>query len=114
MTILDSIKNEVITIMDNDPAHDFEHVMRVYNNAQKIAKKEKANQKLVLSAALLHDIISYPKSSKRSKLSSIESAKKSKSILKKYDFTIEEINIISDAIVEHSFCLLYTSPSPRD
>ena len=103
MTILDSIKNEVITIMDNDPAHDFEHVMRVYNNAQKIAKKEKANQKLVLSAALLHDIISYPKSSKRSKLSSIESAKKSKSILKKYDFTIEEINIISDAIAEHSF-----------
>ena len=103
MTILDSIKNEVIAIMDNDPAHDFEHVMRVYNNAQKIAKKEKANQKLVLSAALLHDIISYPKSSKRSKLSSIESAKKSKSILKKYDFTIEEINIVSDAIAEHSF-----------
>ena len=56
MKILDSIKNEVISIMDNDPAHDFDHVMRVYNNAQKIAKKEKANQKLVLTAALLHDI----------------------------------------------------------
>ena len=103
MKILDSIKNEVISIMDNDPAHDFEHVMRVYKNAQKISKKEKANQKLVLSAALLHDIVSYPKSSKRSKLSSIDSAKKSKIILKKYDFSDDEIIIVSDAIAEHSF-----------
>ncbi|MDB9721706.1 HD domain-containing protein [Nitrosopumilus sp.] len=103
MKVLDSIKNEVIKMMDNDPAHDFEHVMRVYNNAEKISKKEKANQKLILSAALLHDIVSYPKSSKRSKLSSIESAKKSKLILKKYEFTDEEINIVSNAIADHSF-----------
>ena len=48
MKELDSIKKEVIKIMNNDPAHDFEHVMRVYQNAQKITKKEKANQKLVL------------------------------------------------------------------
>ena len=53
MNVLDSIKNEIIKIMDNDPAHDFEHVMRVYNNAQKIAKKEKANQKLVLSVCII-------------------------------------------------------------
>ena len=84
--VLDSIKNEAIRIMDNDPAHDFEHVMRVYNNAQKIIKKEKVNPKLVLSAVLLHDIVSYPKSSKRSKFSSIDSAKQSKIILKKYNF----------------------------
>ena len=103
MKELDSIKKEVIKIMDNDPAHDFEHVMRVYHNAQKITKKESANQKLVLTAALLHDIVSYPKSSKRSKLSSVESAKKSKSILKKYAFSNEEIGIICDAIEDHSF-----------
>ena len=103
MKVLDSIKNEVIKIMDNDPAHDFEHVMRVYNNAKKISKQEKANQKMVLSAALLHDIVSYPKSSKRSKFSSIDSAKKSKLILKKYDFTTEEIIIVFDAIADHSF-----------
>ena len=103
MDIINSIKNEVIKILDNDPAHDFDHVMRVYNNAQKIIKKEKANQKLVLSAVLLHDIVSYPKSSKRSKFSSIDSAKKSKIILKKYNFSKEEIIIISTAIAEHSF-----------
>lgn len=103
MNIIDSIKNEVKEIMDNDSAHDFDHVMRVYKNAQKICKKEKANEKLILCAALLHDIVSYPKSDKRSKNSSTESAKKSKMILKQYDFTNDEITIISDAIRDHSF-----------
>ena len=103
MKVLDSIKIEVKEIMDSDSAHDFEHVMRVYKNAQKICTLEKANEKLVLSAALLHDIVSYPKSDKRSKLSSIQSAKKSEQILKKYDFSKDEISIISDAIRDHSF-----------
>ena len=103
MNVLDSIKNEIIKIMDNDSAHDFDHIMRVYTNAKKIVKEEKADEKLVLSAALLHDIVSYPKSSKRSKFSSIDSAKKSKIILKKYGFSEKEITIISDAIKDHSF-----------
>ena len=103
MNVLDSIKNEIIKIMDNDPAHDFDHIMRVYTNAKKIVKEEKVDEKLVLSAALLHDIVSYPKSSNRSKFSSIDSAKKSKIILKKYGFSEKEITIVSDAIKDHSF-----------
>ena len=103
MNVINSIKNEVKEIMDNDSAHDFNHVMRVYKNAQKICKKEKANETLVLCAALLHDIVSYPKSDKRSKMSSTESAKKSKIILKQYDFPNDEILIVSDAIRDHSF-----------
>lgn len=103
MNVIDSIKNEIKEIMDDDSAHDFDHVMRVYKNAQKICKKEKANEKLVLCAALLHDIVSYPKSDKRSKMSSTESAKKSKMILKRYNFPNDEILIISDAIRDHSF-----------
>jgi len=103
MKVLDSLKNEVKKRMENDSAHDFGHTIRVYKNAQKICKKEKSNEKLVLSAALLHDIVSYPKSDKRSKMSSIESAKKSKKILEKFDFSKEEIAIILDAIQDHSF-----------
>jgi len=103
MKVLDSLRNEVKKRIENDPAHDFEHTIRVYKNAQKICKKEKANEKLVLSAALLHDIVSYPKSDKRSKTSSIKSATKSKHILGKLDFSKEEIAIISDAIRDHSF-----------
>lgn len=103
MKILDLLKEEVKTRISNDPAHDFDHIMRVYKNAKKICNEEKVNPKLVLSAALLHDIVSYPKSDKRSKLSSIRSAELSKKILKKYDFSDEEIQIISDAIRDHSF-----------
>jgi len=103
MYILDSITNDVRKIIVNDSAHDFEHMMRVYKNAQKLCKKEKANEKLVLCAVLLHDIVSYPKSDKRSKNSSVDSAKKAKTILKKYDFTENEITLISDAIRDHSF-----------
>ena len=91
--------------MSNDLAHDFEHVMRVYKNAEKICKKEHVNPKLVLTAVLLHDIVSYPKSDKRSKLSSIKSSKLSEKILKNYNFSKEEIKIVSDAIRDHSFSL---------
>ena len=103
MTVLDSIANDVKKIIVNDTVHDFEHIMRVYKNAQKLCKKEKTNEKLVLCAVLLHDIVSYPKSDKRSKNSSVDSAKKAKTILKKYCFTENEITLISDAIRDHSF-----------
>ena len=103
MSVIDLLKKEVCDLMSNDSAHDFEHVMRVFKNAQHICKKEKANEKLVLSAVLLHDIVSYPKSDKRSKSSSLKSAEKSKKILKKFDYTKQEIQIISDAIRDHSF-----------
>ena len=103
MNVLDPLKNEVKKRMENDSAHDYENTMRVYKNAQQICKKEKANEPLVLCAALLHDLVSYSKSDKRSKLSSIESAKKSKKILEKFDFSKKDITIISDAIRDHSF-----------
>ena len=103
MNVINSLKQEVHNLMINDSAHDFDHIMRVFKNAQKICKKENAREKLVLSAVLLHDIVSYPKSDKRSKSSSIKSAEKSRNILKKFNFTKEEIQIISDAIRDHSF-----------
>jgi len=103
MSVINSITNDVRKIIVNDSAHDFEHIMRVYKNAQKLCKQEKVNEKLVLCTVLLHDVVSYPKSDKRSKNSSIDSAKKAKTILKKYNFIESEITIISDAIHDHSF-----------
>ena len=103
MSVINFISNDVKKIIENDSAHDFEHIMRVYKNAKKLCKQEKVNEKLVLCAVLLHDIVSYPKSDKRSKNSSIDSAKKAIIILKRYGFTENEITIISDAIRDHSF-----------
>jgi uncharacterized protein len=88
---------------ENDPAHDYDHIMRVLKNAKKIAKKEDVNMKVITAAVLLHDVISYPKSDPRSKKSSIESAKASRKILKNYRFTQIQIDTIADAIRDHSF-----------
>ncbi len=104
MKVKPEIYNEVKKRMrKNDPAHDFEHVLRVYENAKMIFSKEKANKKLVLYSALLHDIISFPKNDKRSKKSSTKSSIEAKKILKKFSFSDEEIKIISNAIEDHSF-----------
>ena len=73
MEILNEIKylkNHVKKIyLKNDPAHDFEHIMRVYKNAEKICKTEKASKKLVLISVLLHDIVKVQYSSKNLKSS---------------------------------------------
>ena len=53
MNTLDSLKDEVKELTKHDSAHDFEHIMRVYKNAQKICKQEKVNESLVLSSVLL-------------------------------------------------------------
>lgn len=101
---LEKLKEQVRKrLAKNDAAHDFEHIMRVLKNAKMIARKEKANLRTVTAAVLLHDIVSYPKSDPRSKKSSVESAEESKKILKKYNFSQDEIKVISDAIRDHSF-----------
>lgn len=103
MNDLKRLEIEVRNRIKNDPAHDFEHIMRVYKNAKKIAKHENANMRLVLTSVLLHDVVSFPKSDKRSKTSSLKSAQTAKRILKKYHYTADEISIIIDAIADHSF-----------
>jgi uncharacterized protein len=49
-----------------DPAHDFSHIMRVFKNAQYVGKAEGADMQILLLAALLHDIGSESKLSKKS------------------------------------------------
>ncbi|NDB31855.1 MAG: HD domain-containing protein [Nitrososphaeria archaeon] len=103
MTSLKNLQKEVQSRIQNDPAHDYSHILRVYKNAQKIAKHEKANSKLVLAAVLLHDIIQFPKSDPRNKTASEKSAILAKKILQKHDFEESEIAIICDAIRDHSY-----------
>ena len=40
---------------DADPVHDFDHVLRVYSLAERIAQSEDADLEIVRAAALLHD-----------------------------------------------------------
>ena len=47
------------TLADAEGGHDWFHIQRVYNNAQLIAKGEKADLFVVKLGALLHDIADY-------------------------------------------------------
>jgi len=78
----------------NDPAHDYEHVLRVYRNSQRICKTEKASSRLVLTAALLHDIVSFKKSDRRTKNSSTKSSLKAKKMLQKYNYSDNEVKLL--------------------
>lgn len=40
---------------DADPVHDFDHVLRVYHMAERLAQSEGADLEIVRAAALLHD-----------------------------------------------------------
>ncbi len=68
---------------DDDPSHDFEHILRVLRNAEIIAKKEGADLDIVIPAALFHDLVNYPKNHPKAKLSSELSAQKTGKILRK-------------------------------
>ena len=103
MNELKKLELKVRRQIQNDSAHDFEHIMRVCKNVKKIARHENVNLRLVLTSALLHDIVSFPKSDKRSKTASLKSAQEAKRILEKYHYTKNEITIIIDAIADHSF-----------
>ena len=104
MNELAYLKNYVKKIyVQNDPSHDFAHIMRVYKNAEKICRNEKVNERLVLVSVLLHDIVKKSQSDKRIKSSADLSANKSIIILKKLKFLDSDIRIVTEAIRNHSF-----------
>ena len=54
------LKTVELLLHYQSPAHDFQHILRVYRNAEMISKKEKgADLDIVLAAALLHDLVVY-------------------------------------------------------
>lgn len=104
-----SLKEQLIAIakkkiMTHDRSHDFEHALRVLNNALQIAKREGGDLDVIVPAALFHDIVCYQKHHPKSKFSADESAKIAKEILKKIEeFPKEKIENVCIAIKQCSF-----------
>lgn len=112
MSIPGKMIDEVRGMMaGHDPAHDFEHVMRVCRNASMICRMEGADDRLAPCAALLHDVASYPKSDRRSESSSLESARVSEALLLRHGFSAEDARTVSEAVRDHSFSR--GAPPPR-
>src|ERR671927_384585 len=94
-----------LLLHNQSPAHDFQHILRVYENAEMISKQESSvDLDVVLAAALLHDLVVYPKGSTKTINSADESAEVAKKILLEHkNYPIEKIEKVADAIRTHSF-----------
>jgi uncharacterized protein len=94
-----------LLLQNHPPAHDFQHVFRVYKNAELISKEENSvDLDIVLAAALLHDLIVYPKGSIKSTNSANESAEIAKKILLEHkSYPRDKIEKVADIIKTHSY-----------
>jgi uncharacterized protein len=102
--MLEDLKRQVEKILeDRDPGHDFEHVMRVYKNAQRIGREEGADMKILLAAVLLHDLVVYPKGSAKRSKSADDSADIAEKILQKRGWAKSAIDRVSYCIRTHSY-----------
>ena len=106
MINLEQITTTVKLLLHNQsPAHDFQHILRVYKNAEMISKQEESvDLDIVLAAALLHDLVVYPKGSSKTINSAYDSAEIAKKILLEYkNYPREKIEKVADAIRTHSY-----------
>lgn len=78
--------------------HGVRHAQRVVNNARKILEKEKGNEKIVVTAAYLHDCIDHKLFSDKDL-----QLKKIATLLQNLDYSKEEVVEISDIIQTISF-----------
>lgn len=102
--MLDDLRRQVERMLEGrDPGHDFEHIMRVYKNAYKIGREEGADMKVLLAAALLHDLVVYPKGSAKRSKSADDSADIAEKILEKRGWPRATIDRVSYCIRTHSY-----------
>ncbi len=98
---------------DNDPVHDFDHVMRVYRMAERIAEAEGADLEIVRAAALLHDAVgSAPgdltKEQRHNHHDS--SAEFAAEVLQQEGWSVDRIHAVQHCILAHRF--RYTTERP--
>ncbi|MDQ1300025.1 MAG: uncharacterized protein QG636_693 [Patescibacteria group bacterium] len=87
-----------------DVSHDFQHVLRVCNVAEKIADTVNADPEIVIPAALFHDIVVYAKNSPESQFENEESAELAGEILSSVEgYPSEKIEAVKACIRECSF-----------
>jgi uncharacterized protein len=86
-----------------EPAHDFAHVLRVTENARRIAEAEGAHLDVVLPAALLHELFNYPKQHPNSHRSGDVCAEHALQVLRDERVASDLAEAIATCIREHAF-----------
>jgi uncharacterized protein len=88
-----------------DPAHDFSHILRVCKIAREIGQEEKADMKVLLPAALLHDLGSKKGHESGKELSGQAALSAVRSFLEGKGLDRDRIEKVLYAVEVHSFSL---------
>jgi uncharacterized protein len=92
--------------VDADSAHDFDHILRVVNMADRIAQAESADREVVRAAALLHDIgLDEGRAGHET-----SAAKRATEILREQGYTETFCDAVAHAIESHRF---RSGPTPQ-
>nr|WP_086937473.1 HD domain-containing protein [Thaumasiovibrio occultus] len=102
--LLDQQCQQFLTDVDlPDAAHQLDHILRVVNVADKLARQENADLIVVRAAAWLHDCVALPKDHPKRHLGSTLAADKAVAFLAGLGFSATQLDAIHHAIVAHSF-----------
>jgi uncharacterized protein len=87
-----------------DPAHDYLHVYRVFKNGQSILKQEPdADEEIVLTAILLHEVFNFPKNHPLSSKSGDICSMIVGQLLVEHNFNPKKIPKVLECIKNHLF-----------
>jgi len=96
-----------------DPAHDFNHVLRVRETALGLATEECADAAVVEAAALLHELFFFPKDSLDAHRSGEVCAQKVRPLLTRLGFDPEKVAPVCECIRVHSFSAGLEAATPE-
>jgi uncharacterized protein len=86
-----------------EPAHDIFHVLRVHENAVRIAREEGADEAVCATAALLHELFTLPKSHPESHRAGDICAEHARSLLAREGAPEDFSARVAEAIRDHAF-----------
>jgi uncharacterized protein len=88
---------------DADPAHDFSHIWRVYRNARIIGQEEGADMRVLLLAALLHDVGSEKKHTSKQGESEVQGKRRVEAFLEAIGLEKAAREMVQYAVDVHRF-----------
>jgi uncharacterized protein len=88
---------------DSDPVHDFDHILRVYNMAERLGPQMGADMHILRAAALLHDAEGATPGGEGRKQHHLASAEFAERVLAEEGWTQERIDAVQHCIRAHRF-----------
>jgi uncharacterized protein len=98
---LDRLRAIAARSLEDDPAHDIHHALRVALGTVRMAPE--VAPRLCIAAALLHDLVNVPKSSPDRARASQLSADAARPLLVEEGFAARDVDVVCDAIRDHSY-----------